>query len=70
MGLWYSKKVWRETLLCLFWKEKNLKVFENEEHSIQLLKMFFSKNLFHQVKQYIEIDSLSLFGFFKWLGSS
>ena len=40
------QKRFGETPLCLFWKEKNLKAFENEEHSIQLLKMFFSKNLF------------------------
>ena len=66
------KNVWRATPLCLFWtvwKKRNLRAFENEEHSVQFLKMFFSRNLFAWVKRYTEILSLSLFDFFEWLGS-
>ena len=37
---------------------KKSQVFENEEHSVQFLKIFFFRNLFSWVKQYIEIDSI------------
>lgn len=53
----------------MVWKKRNLRAFENEEHSVQFLKMFFSRNLFAWVKRYTEILSLSLFDFFEWLGS-
>ena len=55
------RKVWRAVSFCLFWmvwKEKILKLFENEEHSVQFLKIFFFRNLFSWVKQNIEIDSI------------
>ena len=65
------KKVQRTAPLCIFWtvqKERNLRAFDNEEHSAQFLKMFFLRNLFFWVKQYIEIDCLSFFNFIEWLG--
>ena len=65
------KKVSRTAPLCIFWtvqKERNLRAFDNEEHSAQFLKMFFLRNLFFWVKQYIEIDCLSFFNFIEWLG--
>lgn len=55
------KNVWRATPLCLFWtvwKKINLRAFENEEHSVKFLKMFFSRNLFAWVKRYTEILSV------------
>ena len=60
------KKVWRAAPLCFFWmvwKEKNLRAFDNKEHSAQILKMFFLRNLFYCVKKYIDIDSMSLLDF-------
>ena len=66
------KKVWRTTPLCIFWtvwKERNIRVFNNEEHSVIFLKLFFLRNLLYWVKQYLEINSLSFFNFIEWLGS-
>ena len=60
------KKVWRVTPLCIFWtiwKERNHRVFDNEERLDLYLKNSFLSNLFTWVKMYIEIDFMSLFDF-------
>ena len=46
---------------------KKARLFDNEEHLAQFLKMFFLRNLFTWVKKYIEIDSMSLIDFIEWL---
>ena len=47
------KRVWFSAPLCLFWivwKERNSRVFENEEHSVQGCKSLFFCNLWAWTK--------------------
>lgn len=51
--LWIGGKGLESSFFTL-WKERNLRGFYNEEHLVQLLKMFFSRILFDWIKQYTD----------------
>ena len=66
------KKVWKLTLLCLFWavwKERNRIAFNNEEFSVHRLKNSFVCSFWSWTKLYIDVGPLPLIDFFDWLGS-
>ena len=41
-----KKKAWRGTPLCLFWKERNKRAFENIEKVDQAVKQSFMNKFF------------------------
>ena len=66
------KKVWQAAPLCIFWtmwKKKNLIMFDNEELSIQRLKISFVCNLWSWSRVSIDMCYISLVSFINWLGS-
>ena len=66
------KKVWQAASLCIFWtvwKERNLIVFDNEELSIQILKLVFICNLWSWFRVFVDMWLVSLVSFIDWLGS-
>ena len=48
----------------MVWKKRNFEAFDNEEHSIQFLKIFLGI----YSTGYTSIDSLSFLNFIEWLG--
>ena len=72
---WVGKKrriVWKVGPLCFFWlvwKARNRIAFDNEELSLNRLKNTFVCNLWVWSKPVVNEGSLSLFGFFDWLGA-
>ena len=54
---------------CLFWKERNMIVFDTEVLSIQRMKNSFVCNLFSWAKSCLEVGPFSLINFVDWLGS-
>ena len=67
-----EKKFGEQLYYVFFWtiqKGRNLRAFDNEERfAFFFLHIFFLRNLFFQVKQQLEIVSLSFFDFIEWLG--
>ena len=65
-------KVWKAAPSCIFWavwKERNRIAFDNEELSLNRLKNTFVCNLWVWSKPVVNEGSLSLLGFFDWLGA-
>ena len=66
------KKAWRAAPLYIFWtiwKERNRRVFEEEEKLDQCLKSSFLSSLAIWIQVYIDGTPLSLMDIVDWLGS-
>lgn len=66
------KKAWWAALLCLFWTiwmERNSRMFENKEQSVQAFKFSFICNVWMWCKLYIVPSPLSSVDLVDWLGS-
>ena len=64
------KKVWKATLLCLFWtlwKEKNGQAFKDSNLTDQAILRLFMYMFLEWVSAHIGSTSLSLFDFIDWL---
>ena len=65
-----KEKAWRAAPLYLMWtlwRERNERVFNDNERTDQALKLSFLYTLVNWGRVYLETHSLSLFDFVEWL---
>ena len=68
-----NEKAWRAAPFCLMWtlwRERNERVFNDNERTDQALKLSFLYTFVNWGRVYLEDHSLSLFDFIEWLFSS